>query len=105
LAFYKTRASVFFLPAHSLLPGSTPGSTIGASSLLINPGAGSPGVQARKRLQRPAPEPVDMNCVKKTRIMEKLTFQFRAEFCNIFSHAKLQPVSHSEHQITPASAR
>jgi hypothetical protein len=32
-----------------------------------------------------------MNFVKKTRIMEKLTFQFRAEFFNIFKHANFNP--------------
>jgi hypothetical protein len=73
---YKTGAGVFFLPAHFLLPGSTPGSTIGASSLLINPGAGSLGDQAlRKGCSGPHLSQVDMNFVKKTRIMEKLTFQ------------------------------
>jgi hypothetical protein len=55
--------------------------------VLGNPVAGTLGDQAlRNGCSGPRFYNVDMNLVKKTRITERVTFEFRAEFFNIFNH-------------------
>jgi hypothetical protein len=86
---YKTPAGVLYLPSKYWLPGATPGTSLGADpSMLTNPAPGSlgdhplrSGACSGARFTN-----IDMNFVKKTRIREGMTFEFRAEFFDIFNH-------------------
>ena len=85
---YKLGGGAYYLPQSYLLAGSTIGSTIGANtSMLANPG---PGVLGDNPLHAACSGAdftnVDINFLKKTKIREKVTFEFRAEFFNIFNH-------------------
>jgi hypothetical protein len=89
LGVYKTPSGVLYLPSKYWLAGATPGTSLGADpSMLTNPAAGSlgdhplrSGACSGARFTN-----IDMNFVKKTRIRERMTFEFRAEFFNIFNH-------------------
>ncbi len=81
-----------YLPASDIRfntsPTAAPGSTLGANpSILANPGPGSLGDHGLyKGCSGPNFQQVDMNFVKKTKLTERLTFEFRAEMFNIFNH-------------------
>ena len=89
IGVYKLGAGAYYLPQTYELPGSTLGSTIGANpAMLANPAAGSLGDSPLRSTCSGANfTNVDMNFVKKTKIGERVTFEFRAEFFNIFNHA------------------
>ncbi len=69
-------------------PTAAPGSTLGANqTVLANPSPGSLGDHGLyKACSGPHLHQVDMNFVKKTRLTERITFEFRAEMFNIFNH-------------------
>ncbi len=69
-------------------PTAPPGSTVGANpAVLANPSPGTLGDHGLyKSCSGPKFQQIDMNFVKKTKITERLTFEFRAEMFNIFNH-------------------
>jgi len=88
---YKTPQGVFWLPTEYLRnPGS--GTTTGASTALFgHPTAGNLGdVSNRLKCEGPGLFRIDMNFVKRTYITERINFEFRAEFFNIFNHANFR---------------
>jgi hypothetical protein len=89
---YEAGGGAFYLPQSFYLPGSAAGSTLGANpTALTNPGAGVLGDQGlRNGCSNPHYSNIDANVVKKQHITERVTFEFRAEFFNLFNHANFQ---------------
>jgi hypothetical protein len=89
LGIYKITNGILYLPSQYWLAGATPGTTLGANpAMLTNPAAGSLGDHPLRSNACSGARftNIDMNFVKKTRIREGMTFEFRAEFFNIFNH-------------------
>lgn len=82
IGVYKNSSGAFWLPSQF----------IGAdgradTSRLTNPTAGSVGDHSLFRgCSGPGFNQIDMNFVKRTKITERVAFEFRAEFFNIFNH-------------------
>jgi len=89
LGIYKTANGIMYLPQQYWLPGATPGTSLGANqTMLTNPAPGSLGDHALRSGACSGARftNIDINFVKKTRLHEGMTFEFRAEFFNIFNH-------------------
>ena len=73
--------------------GAAPGTTLGANpAVLANPGAGLLGDHGLyKGCTGPNLHQVDLNFVKKTKVTERMIFEFRAEMFNIFNHPNFSP--------------
>lgn len=93
VGLYKDPLSgALFLPANDLTVSST-GTSLGANTaVLTNPAPGSLGDHGLyKGCSGPHLNQIDMNFVKKTKLSERITFEFRAEMFNIFNHANFNP--------------
>jgi hypothetical protein len=89
LGIYKIANGILYLPSQYWLAGATPGTTLGANpSMLTNPAPGSLGDHPLRSNACSGARftNIDMNFIKKTRIRERVNFEFRAEFFNIFNH-------------------
>ncbi len=81
-----------YLPAsfisYSTSPTAAPGATLGANpAILANASPGALGDHGLfKSCSGPNLHQVDVNFVKKTKLTERVTFEFRAEMFNIFNH-------------------
>lgn len=93
---HKVPQGAYWLPTE-FLRNPSGGSTSGAStSLFANPSVGQLGdVSNRLKCDGPGFFRVDMNFVKRTYITEKLHFEFRAEFFNIFNHPNFRTTTQS----------
>src|SRR5260370_11566784 len=95
--YLDTARGALYLPPNfislSTSARDAPARTLGASpSVLANPSAGSLGDHGLyKGCSGPALHQVDMNFVKKTKITERIIFEFRAEMFNIFNHPNFNP--------------
>jgi hypothetical protein len=77
----------FLVPANFISANGTAN-----SSVFSNPAAGSLGdADLRNACSGPSFNQIDMNFVKRTKITEKVNFEFRTEFFNIFNHPNFSP--------------
>jgi len=62
------------------------GSAPFANQVFFNPGAGTVGSLQRRLLSSPSVSDYNVALVKKTRITERQSIEFRADFYNVFNH-------------------
>jgi hypothetical protein len=85
---HKTANGVFFIPEDFFIRGRGLATNGANLSVLTNPGPGQFGDRGFSLgCSGPGVINVDMNLVKRTRITERVNFEFRSEFFNIFNHA------------------
>ena len=89
--FYKTGSSVYYLNPAVIGPNGTgaaaDGSAAFAGQVFFNPDAGSVGSLQRRILTGPSFADYNFAVVKDTKISERHSLQFRADFYNLFNHA------------------
>jgi Carboxypeptidase regulatory-like domain len=83
-----------FLPANYINFSSSNTSLGANSAVLTNPGPGSLGDHGLyKGCSGPNLNQVDMNFVKKQKLTERVTLEFRTEMFNIFNHPNFSPTA------------
>ncbi|MEO8025822.1 MAG: TonB-dependent receptor, partial [Bryobacteraceae bacterium] len=87
---YKTGDGIFFVDPSRIGPNgagvAADGAAPFAGQVFFNPGAGTVGSLQRRILNSPWVNDYNFALVKETRISERQSVQFRADFYNVFNH-------------------